>query len=170
MPDTNPGPFTYSPDASKPLFLPDVDEVRAQARMSLEHTKAACPPIPFRPLDRARTFVHRTYREAADPKYLPEVVLHVHVEPNPSRQQLRKIGIDKQRDILAKVSVAELDEKHLLQHGTGWMIGWRMRWDTDEYVIESHHRDGEAYFANTNISFFHVVTAVRARIRTHPAE
>jgi hypothetical protein len=151
-----------------PFAFPEIDEVRIQASMSLEQTRLMGVPLKLLLLDKAKTEVHPTYREARDPKFGEPQDVHAFVHFNPSKQSLRKIGIDEQRDLVAKLSTAELIDLGIMQHGTTWLIGSRLVFDGDEYDILSCHRDVAAFFTNTNIPFFFVLTALRARRRRTP--
>ncbi len=83
------------------------------------------------------------------------------IQLQPSKQILKRFGIDEQREILFSFQISKLQELGLVEEGNfrGIEIGDLVNFDDTLYELLSVHRQG--YFGQTNLAHFVTATADR---------
>lgn len=149
------------------LHFADNFEAEQQRLWTLEYVQQMGMKVGLSLVDHAKSVVDPLYREAARGKvYAAEVeVMAVGLRLAPGKYQLKKYGIEEERDVLMSFATAELDQLGLLREDTHFLVGGRIRMDGDDFVIESQHRSETGYFTNSGISLYLVCSALRPRIR-----
>jgi hypothetical protein len=94
--------------------------------------------------------------------------LHALVEHHPSKQVLKRYGIEEEREVMFHVPFSVLEEKGLVTdlRFRGIDIGDLFLWDGSWYISLSVHR--EAYFGQTVSNYFTTATCKRYRHNSVP--
>lgn len=151
--------------AFTPVRLPQTQDIAVQVEYQMEIARQAYPLIRILQLDRSKTVEDPLYREvrSQDAHFKEPIEMYSFVDFEPSRQELKKYGIDESREVMVTFATALLEEKALLGSGSQYMIGWVIEFDDDYYEVLSQHRGKEGFWANTNIPFHVIVTCQRYR-------
>lgn len=96
------------------------------------------------------------YHESFPQRYKAPVEIPAFVKINPSKQELKKYGIDETKEVLLLLSTIVLEEQGLTDGSL--RIGDKVVWDGVEYEIMTFHR--EEPWANTNV-YFHVACTLQ---------
>lgn len=120
--------------------------------------------------------VDSLYGDILDPEFFADSPdqrqfnIRVLVEHHPSKQLLKKYGIDEEREVLFHFPFEALEERGLVteERFRGVDIGDLVMWDGSWYIAVSVHR--EAYFGQTVSHFFTSISCKRYRHNSVPTE
>lgn len=166
------------------LFQGDRD-FSAQDRWVKEGTRKIGAKIHYLPVSTARhprsgesAGVDDLYGDILDPEFLDneELVdqrkfnLECFVQHKPSKQLLKKYGIDEQREVIFHIPFSVLRDKGLVtdKRFRGSDIGDLVIWDGTWYMVYSSHRG--SYFGQRVSHFFTAAVCDRYRLNNIPTE
>jgi hypothetical protein len=111
-----------------------------------------------------------SFHDAPDERDQRQINIRCIVEHQPSKQSLKKYGIDEQREVIFHFPLSVLKDKGLVTPARfrGVDIGDLVQWDDSWYIVVTSHRS--AYFGQTTGNYFTAAAAERYRPNSVPID